>query len=554
MVPGTKRRKPAIWTNLRSLLEINTETPVRLALVAVLAALCGTGVLYILNSEAKDIEQQGYNLAHAVIFVLLLVTYRVSQLALIRRAAAAIETALDAKRRRAIRLVLSLSLRDLDQIEKQTIRSGLSAHYGAISQALVPLISGFEAIILLVFMFGYLVYLSPLAAGITVGVLSLTIIGYANHHKKMTAALRSASDSENAFQRQTDGIVGGAKELQLSSRKRQNLKEAMFSNSEGLAKARVNAAEFFADLIATGTSISYFLAGIVVFILPIFSGSETDNLSQTVIAIIFILSPIGSVVQSMQHASTAQYSLRSINDFETTLAGLADPATVSDEEEKSEPAMVAFETIKLDSVSYQHDGEHGFAIKNINLDLKKGEILFITGGNGSGKTTLLRIITGLYPRAAGSIKLNETNVERTPRQPYRELFASVFSDFYLFDGLYGLSDSDRSTLERWLRALKIRDKLAEDLTNLHGDDLSTGQRKRLALALALTEGRPILVLDEWAADQDPETRRWFYESLLPELREQGFTCLIITHDESYFKHCDRRIHMVEGRIVDAAKR
>lgn len=194
MVPGTKRRKPAIWTNLRSLLEINTETPVRLALVAVLAALCGTGVLYILNSEAKDIEQQGYNLAHAVIFVLLLVTYRVSQLALIRRAAAAIETALDAKRRRAIRLVLSLSLRDLDQIEKQTIRSGLSAHYGAISQALVPLISGFEAIILLVFMFGYLVYLSPLAAGITVGVLSLTIIGYANHHKKMTAALRSASD------------------------------------------------------------------------------------------------------------------------------------------------------------------------------------------------------------------------------------------------------------------------------------------------------------------------------------------------------------------------
>jgi len=90
MVPGTKRRKPAIWTNLRSLLEINTETPVRLALVAVLAALCGTGVLYILNSEAKDIEQQGYNLAHAVIFVLLLVTYRVSQLALIRRAAAAV--------------------------------------------------------------------------------------------------------------------------------------------------------------------------------------------------------------------------------------------------------------------------------------------------------------------------------------------------------------------------------------------------------------------------------------------------------------------------------
>lgn len=550
MVPNTKKRRPSWWASVRSLLTLEADTPARLGAIAVVAALCGTGVLFILNSEAKDIEQEGYNLVHAILFVFLLVTYRVSQLTLIRRASDAVETALDKKRKRAVGLVLSLSLRDLDQLESQAIRSGLSANYGALSQALVPMISGFEAVILLVFMFGYLVYLSPLAAAITVGVLTLTIIGYANHHKKMTDALRFGSRSESSFQRQTDGIVGGAKELQLSRRKREHLKEAMNDSSEGLANARKSAARFFADLIATGTSISYLLAGMVVFILPILSGDNTESLSQTVIAIIFILSPIGSIVQSMPHFSTAQYSLRAINEFESALGELS--SGVAHDDQGPESGIPVFESIKLDSVSYQHDGEHGFAIKSINLELRRGETLFLTGGNGSGKTTLLRVITGLYPRAAGNIRLNEDDIERMPKQPYRELFASVFSDFYLFDGLYGLSEDDVTQLEHWLRVFKIRDKLAEDLSDLHGEHLSTGQRKRLALALALTEGRPILVLDEWAADQDPETRRWFYETLLPQLRSEGLTCLIITHDESYFKHCDRRIHMVEGRLSNGA--
>ncbi|MCK8356917.1 multidrug ABC transporter permease/ATP-binding protein, partial [Erwinia amylovora] len=69
--------------------------------------------------------------------------------------------------------------------------------------------------------------------------------------------------------------------------------------------------------------------------------------------------------------------------------------------------------------------------------------------------------------------------------------------------------------------------------------LSTGQTTRLALLLATAEQRDIVLLDEWAADQDPHFRRIFYRELLPRLREMGKTVLAISHDDHYFLHADR---------------
>jgi putative ATP-binding cassette transporter len=125
----------------------------------------------------------------------------------------------------------------------------------------------------------------------------------------------------------------------------------------------------------------------------------------------------------------------------------------------------------------------------------------------------------------------------------------VFADFHLFDRPFGLDTDELSVFAVWLERLGIRDKLGDDLSVLDAKALSTGQRKRVALALALAEARPILVLDEWAADQDPETRQRFYEEILPALRAEGRTIFAITHDEKYFHLCDRRLHMAEGRLV-----
>ena len=80
-------------------------------------------------------------------------------------------------------------------------------------------------------------------------------------------------------------------------------------------------------------------------------------------------------------------------------------------------------------------------------------------------------------------------------------------------------------------------------------DLSTGQRKRLAMVAALLDDKPIYIFDEWAADQDPGFRRYFYEGLLGELKARGKTVLAVTHDDRYFGVADRVVKRGEGGVV-----
>lgn len=523
-----------------------------LVLLVMLSAVCGTGVLFLLNSEAKRVEQHDYSTLTAILFVALLVIYRVSQNRLIGRAAAAIEASLDQKRQRVVADVLKLSLRDLELIEVSRLRDGIAAHYGSLSQTVVPIIAGTEALILLIFMFVYLLTLSVFAGFLTLTVVSVTVAGYLNRSKQMAAEMAAASAADARFRTLTEAIVLGSKELRLSLRRRLGLEEAMRASSSALAKGRSASAEHFADLIATGTTVSYLLAGAVVFVMPLINIQSDSDISRVVIAVIFLLGPIGSLVQTAQQFSIAQYSFGAINSFEVEVAELSltgsnhSPARAGDH--TNEDQVPEFHTISLSSVCYRHAGIHGFAVGGINLTLSKGEIVFLTGGNGSGKTTLLRVLTGLYPRSSGKLQLNGRDLPDLPPQAYRELFSGVFSDFHLFDRPFGLDATELSTFAIWLDRLGVRDKLG-DLTELATEALSTGQRKRVALALALAEARPILILDEWAADQDPETRKRFYEEILPALRAEGRTIFAITHDEQYFHLCDRRLHMIEGHLI-----
>jgi putative ATP-binding cassette transporter len=80
-------------------------------------------------------------------------------------------------------------------------------------------------------------------------------------------------------------------------------------------------------------------------------------------------------------------------------------------------------------------------------------------------------------------------------------------------------------------------------------DLSTGQKKRLAFIAALLENRPIYILDELAADQDPQFRKYFYEVILPDLKLKGKTIIAVTHDDKYFHIADRILKMQSGQLI-----
>jgi putative pyoverdin transport system ATP-binding/permease protein len=98
--------------------------------------------------------------------------------------------------------------------------------------------------------------------------------------------------------------------------------------------------------------------------------------------------------------------------------------------------------------------------------------------------------------------------------------------------------------------LQLEHKVRIDKGQFSTLDLSQGQRKRMVLLSAYLDNRPFCVFDEWAADQDPIFKKVFYTKLLPDLKRQDKTVVVITHDDQYFGVADRCIKLVDGLLVD----
>jgi putative ATP-binding cassette transporter len=174
----------------------------------------------------------------------------------------------------------------------------------------------------------------------------------------------------------------------------------------------------------------------------------------------------------------------------------------------------------------------------------------VIGGNGSGKSSLAKLLVGLYEPTAGEIRFAGEAVTRREVDRYRQNFAVVFSDFYLFDDLFGVGGLDQADLSRrYLERLHLTHKVEVRDGRFSTTALSQGQRKRLALLTAYLEDRPLYLFDEWAADQDPYFKAIFYKDLLPQLRARGKTVIVISHDDSYYGLADRIIKLAEGRVV-----
>jgi putative ATP-binding cassette transporter len=200
---------------------------------------------------------------------------------------------------------------------------------------------------------------------------------------------------------------------------------------------------------------------------------------------------------------------------------------------------------------YPQEGrDEDFILGPIDLVLHAGEVLFIVGGNGSGKSTLAKLVVGLYPPQDGEIRLDGQQITDQNREWFRQHFAVIFSDFYLFGDLLGLESANLDQRARdYLSLLQLEHKVQVQNGELSTIALSQGQRRRLALLTAYLEDRPIYVFDEWAADQDPHYKQVFYTQLLPELKARGKGVIVITHDDRYFHVADRIFKLDYGKPV-----
>jgi putative pyoverdin transport system ATP-binding/permease protein len=295
----------------------------------------------------------------------------------------------------------------------------------------------------------------------------------------------------------------------------------------------------------------YIIMAVIVFILPRMVPSFHQDINQIAATLLFIIGPLGAVVNAFPAYTRVNLALIDIYELEGELdahfASAPQPTT------ETAPGFSSFTNLEMENIEFSYTDKEQrpvFSLGPIHFRVTAGETVFVIGGNGSGKSTLFKLMVGLYKPDHGNLKMNSHLVDAARLQSYREMFSSVFSDFHLFDRLYGLRGITTEQVDRWLDEMQLNNKTQFTNGRFSSLDLSSGQRKRLALIIALLEDRPVFVLDEWAAEQDPTFRRYFYTHILAVLKSRGKTVIAITHDEQYFHLADRVLKVDYGKIVE----
>jgi putative pyoverdin transport system ATP-binding/permease protein len=217
----------------------------------------------------------------------------------------------------------------------------------------------------------------------------------------------------------------------------------------------------------------------------------------------------------------------------------------------------SFGMLELDGVEFSYAGardERGFSVGPLNLTIRRGDLVLVTGGNGSGKTTLLKTLMGLYVPDHGRLLVDGLPVTERRRPNWRNRFTTIMSHQHLFDRLYGLQNIDADRVTNWIERLGLTGITAYSDGRFTNLALSTGQKMRLAMVVAMLEDRPICVFDEWTANQDPESTHWYYDTLLPELLAAGKTVIAVSHDKRFFERADHCVIMAGGRILEEERR
>jgi putative ATP-binding cassette transporter len=339
-------------------------------------------------------------------------------------------------------------------------------------------------------------------------------------------------------------FIDGFKEVKLNSARAQELSERLAARSTAVAAQALGTQSFFAGTFVASQVTFFLLTGMMVFVLPLFSAIDPATLVKVTAATLFLIGPISNVVgglSTVQRLNAAAQVVESIFDRLREIERWSPATTVQ---------LAGFDRIGLAGAVFRYEAgeEAGFSVGPMDLEIRSGQVVFVTGGNGSGKSTFLKLITSLYLPDSGSIMLDGRPVEGDEIGAYRSLFSAIFSDNHLFQEFYGLPTIDSDRAAEFVRLMELEHKVTIDGRAFSTLALSSGQRKRLAMIVTLLEDRPICVFDEWAADQDPHFRQKFYRIILPRLKSAGKTVIAVTHDERYFDAADVRYHMEEGRL------
>jgi putative ATP-binding cassette transporter len=516
----------------------------KLAFMSGIGGISTAAVLAAINAGM----QSKSNLWAALLFLTSIFLFVKSQYYVTITATAEIESIIHKIRLRIMDQIRRSELLPIEEIGRARIIAAVTSDTAVLTQASNLLSITVQGAVLIFFIAIYVAFLSLAAIFITIVVVGAAAIIFHYKNRRLAAEKQEAAAWERRLYDRLIDFLDGFKEVRLNRARSTDLFGDAVRVSRTAANIKIRSQAETFKLIVTSQFSMYILIGAVVFIAPQFSDLEGASLTKTTTALMFVVGACFGLVQSMPVILTANSAADRIYQLEQILQKIA-----------IEPNEIIipkrFENIEMRNIVFRYIDKFSdkpFQIGPLDFSLRSGELVFIVGGNGSGKSTFLKVLAGIYPPYSGEITLDGVLVDDNTRDTYRALMSAIFFDYHLFRRLYGISEPE-GELARLLAEFRLADKTGLSNGEFRTLELSGGQRRRLALIVSLLEKRPILLLDEWTAEQDPDFRRKFYDQLLPEMLETGATIVVITHDDRYLaelKLAARIIRMDEGRIVD----
>ena len=518
-----------------------------MASIALISGACNAGLIAAVNKALHQVGPSTKLLIAAFVALGLgrLVTSLASQMMSVRFS----QKAVAGMRRNLVRSILAAPLRQLEEIGSARLIVALTDDIYNVTQALlaVPVTAVNVALLL-----GGAAYLGWLSWELLLGLTMFAVVGSLGYSLLSKGAFRSlnrAREEEDRLFGHFRALTDGVKELKLHRNRRSvflardiDSATAAFERHNIVAENRFVFAQHWSHLLF------FAVIGIMLFSIPALGNVSAVARTGYVITALYLMGPLAGALSSFALFGRANIALRKIEELGAKLQESKPDASLS-------PAIVKnrqFESLELADVthSYRHEkSDNHFMLGPINLTFRPGELVFIVGGNGSGKSTLAKLLTGLYVPESGMIRLNGEAVTDGDRDDYRQIFSTVFSDFFVFETLLGLEHPQLDArAKEYLTTLNLDRKVRVCDGAFSTTALSQGQRKRLALLTAYLEDRPFYLFDEWASDQDPQFKEFFYTCLLPDLRSNDKAVVVITHDDKYFHLADRVIKLDCGQV------
>ena len=450
--------------------------------------------------------------------------------------------------------VLSASLRSIEKVGNNRILAILTEDVNTVSETVESLPSAVINTAIMAGCYAYMATLSPKLFILTMLCFLTGMLAYKVPLHFASRAMTSVRETSNLLYKDFHALTHGTKELLLHRPRREEfMRGRIGERSEKMMEESIKGKSIWRFFLRWGDLFSLMALGGVLFVFPHFITADKETLTGFVIAGLFSMGPLAAVLSFLPRVTRSAISLKQIEFLGFSLAREPSLALTSERESREIEGEGAI--LELRDIAFTYHGfETGdrFEVGPISHTFQSGQITYMIGGNGSGKSTLAKIICGLYFPESGQIFCRGQEITDENREAFRQNFSAIFSDFFLFEELPGKgTDALNEKATEFLRTMQLEGKVEVTDGKFSNLSLSQGQRKRLALLSACLEDRPFYVFDEWAADQDPLFKDFFYRNVLPELKLKNKAILVITHDDKYFPLADRVIRLDFGKMEAA---